>query len=127
MKKTNLNTIVSIAEILSSLAVVLSLFYALYEYKRSNTLTNRDVENIIYNRMMEMDRLIIENNDLSKIILMASSSPEELTPDEQLRYVSFEHIFYDGWETAWYYYHDGILENTNLEQLEFMVYLDSQK
>ena len=69
MKKPKLDTVVSVAEIISSLAIVVSLFYIANEFQRSNTLTNRDVENIIYDRMLEMDRLIIENADIAKLVL----------------------------------------------------------
>lgn len=110
MKKSNLSMIVSIAEIISSLAIVISLFYVVNEYQRSNTLTSREVENMIYQRMLERDRLIIENIDLAKLTLKVSANPEKLTPDEQLRYLAFEHIFYDSWESAWYYHQEGILE-----------------
>ena len=61
MKKPKLDTVVSLAEIISSLAIVVSLFYIANEFQRSNTLTNRDVENIIYDRMLKMDQLVIEN------------------------------------------------------------------
>lgn len=113
MKKVNVQLIVSVAEIISSLAIVVSLFYIANEYQRSNTLTNRDVENILYNNMKEMDRLLIENVDLAKIILKTSHGGEELTPDELIRYLAFEHIFYDSWESAWYYYQENILEKQN--------------
>ena len=115
MKKLKLDTIVSVAEIISSLAIVVSLFYVANQFQRSNTLTNRDVENIIYDRMLEMDRLMIENEDLAKLVLKASNNPEQLEPDEQLRYLAFEHIFYDSWESAWYYHNEGTLEQQNWE------------
>ena len=113
MKKPRLDIVVSIAEIISSLAIVVTLFYAANEFQRSNTLTNRDVENIIYDRMLEMDRLIIENADLAKLVLKASDNLGQLEPDEQLRYLAFEHIFYDTWESAWYYHDEGTLEEQN--------------
>ena len=113
MKKPNLNTVVSIAEIVSSVAIVISLLYAVNEFQRSNTLTNRDVENIIYNRMLDMDHLVIENSDIAGLILKASDNPQKLTREEKLKYWAFEHIFYDSWESAWYYYHEGILGKEN--------------
>ena len=48
MKKAGIQTVVSIAEIISSLAIVASLIYVAYEFNRSEILTNRDAENIIY-------------------------------------------------------------------------------
>jgi hypothetical protein len=113
MKKPKLDTVVSIAEIISSLAIVVSLFYIATEFQRSNTLTNRDVENIIYDRMLKMDQLVIENADLAKLVLKASNNPERLEPDERMRYLAFEHIFYDTWESAWYYHKEGTLDEQN--------------
>lgn len=115
MKKSTLKRTVSIAEIISSLAIVVSIIYVAYEYHRTSALTNRDVENIIYDRMLEMDRLIIENPDMAKIILKASNDPENLLAEEKLRFLAYEHILYDSWESAWYYYHEGILEQQNWE------------
>jgi len=105
-----MNTVVSVAEIISSLAIVVSLIYVAYEFKRSETITNRDVENIVYERMLQIDRLLIENPDLARIVLKATDNPEGLTPAEQMQYLAYEHIFYDSWESAWYYYQEGILE-----------------
>ena len=113
MKKPKLETVVSFAEIISSIALIISLLYAAYEFNRSKTLTNRDVENILYERMFRIDQLIIENKDLTNLVLKASVKPDELTQDERMRYLAFEHIFYDSWESAWYYYSEGILEKPN--------------
>ena len=110
MKKAKLNTVVSVSEIVSSFAIVISLFYALYEYQHSNTLSNKDAENIIYDRILEMDRLVIENEGLSKLIIKASDDSGHLTSDEKLRYLALEHIFFDSWESAFNYYHEGIFE-----------------
>lgn len=110
INKQKLNLLVSMGEIVSSLAVVISLFYVAYEFSRSNTLTNRDIENIIYDRILKMDQLIVGNSDLAEIILKASNPADTLSSGEELRYLSFEHIFYDSWETAFYYHQEGILD-----------------
>ena len=110
MNKTKLAAIVSVAEIISSLAIVVSLIYVAYEFRRTDTLTNRDVENIIYNRMLQMDQLIIENPDLAEIIIKAANDSSKILPAEEKRYLAFEHIFYDGWESAWYYYQEDVLD-----------------
>jgi len=109
MPKSRIQTMVSLAEIISSFAIVVSLIYVAYEFNRSEVLTNRDVENIIYERVLEIERLIIENPDLAKIVTKASDNSDELTPEERLRYLAYEHIFYDSWETLWAYYQEGIL------------------
>lgn len=112
MKRPNLQTTVSVVEIIASLAVVVSLLYVAYEFKRSETLNSRDVEDIIYQRMLERDRLVIENPELAEILLQASSDLDGLSPADRIRFLAYEHIFYDSWESAWYYYHEGVLEKS---------------
>lgn len=110
MKKIELKTAVSFAEILSAFAIVVSLIYAVNEFKRSQTITSRDIENIAYTRMMELDRLLVENPGFAKIYLQALNDPTTITKEDSIRYMAFEHIYYDSWETLWYYYHEGVME-----------------
>ena len=110
MNKPKLQTIVSIAEIISALAIVVSLIYATNEFKRSQTITSRDVENFVYTRMMEMDRMLIENPDFVNIFVEASEDSSKLAKEEMVRFLAYEHIYYDSWETLWYYYQEGVLD-----------------
>lgn len=110
MNKPKLQTIVSIAEIISALAIVVSLIYATNEFKRSQTITSRDVENIVYTRMMEMDKMLIENPDFVNIFVEASEDSGNLAKEEMIRFLAYEHIYYDSWETLWYYYKEGVLD-----------------
>jgi len=110
MKKPSIATMVSVAEIISSLAIVISLIYVGYEYKRSEIMTNRDVDNIMYQRVMELERLVIENSELAGIIVKAGSPTDTLSDEEMLRYLAYEHIFYDGWETLWAYRQEEIVD-----------------
>ena len=102
----------SVVQILSALAVVGSLVYAVSEFKRSETLNSRDVENTLYQRMLEMDRLLIETPDLAEIVAQATNDPDGLSPEGRVRFLAYEHIFYDSWESAWYYHRDGVLEES---------------
>ena len=115
MKKIDLSKYVPLAEIISSLAIVISLLYAVTQYQRSNTLSNRDVENILYENMKEMSKMVADNEGLANLIVKAYSDTVPLTPAEKLRYLAFEHIFFDSWESAWSYYQDGIFEKENWE------------
>lgn len=115
MKRPSLQTTVSVLEVMASLAVVASLLYAVYEFKRTETLNSRDVENILYQRMLERDRLVIENAELAGIVLRASSEPEGLSPVDRMRFAAYEHVFYDSWESAWYYHQEGILATSAWE------------
>ena len=100
-RKFQLNTFVSIANIVSSLALIISIVILINEYKRSDLINEKTIENLIYSRMMELDRLLIENPDMSEIVLEAQSKPDSMSASDKLRYLAYEHIFYDSWETLW--------------------------
>lgn len=111
MRRINLRTAVSLAEIISAVAVVVTLLYAANEFRRSRTLTSTDVQTILYDRMLEMDRLVIEGEGMGGILVRASEGLETLTSADSTRFLAFEHVFYDSWELAWIAYNDGVLED----------------
>ena len=109
MKKYKLQNIVSITQILSSFAVLISIIYLITEYNRSGLMNEKSIENLVYGRFMRLDELIIENPDMAEIILKASNNPDSLTKKEVFRYAAYEHIFYDSWETLWVGHRDGLV------------------
>jgi len=110
MKNDKLQNLVSIIQIVSSLAVIVSIGLIIIEYHRSGVLNEHQVENKVYDRMMELDRLVIENADFATIKLKAYETPDSLTQEELFRYLAYEHIFYDSWETLWVGYKNGLVE-----------------
>lgn len=110
MKKNKLETLVSVANIVSSIALIISIIILINEYKRSGVLNEKTIENLVYERMMELDRLVIENKELGDIIVMAKSAPDSLTESDSLRYLAYEHIFYDSWETLWVGYQNDMVK-----------------
>ena len=110
MKKPSLQVIVSIAEIASAIAVVISILYVANEFKASQALTSTDVQSEIYTRMLDMDRLLVENADMAEILIAAEENPDSLNSASKLRFLAYEHIFYDSWELAWVSYENEILE-----------------
>lgn len=100
MRVGRLRTAVSIAEIISALAVVVTLVYAVSELKRSRALTSTSIETVLYDRMLEMDRLLVEADGFAGIVVRAREDPQGLASSELARYLGYEHIFFDAWEAA---------------------------
>jgi hypothetical protein len=109
MKKDKIQWLVSMTQILSSLAVLVSIIYLVIEYNRTSVLNEKSVENLVYARVMQLNELVIEHPDLAEIIVKAQNS-DSLTTTEIMRYLAYEHIFYDSWETLWTGYQDGLVE-----------------
>ena len=111
MKKGRLQWLVSVTQILSSLAVLISIIYLVTEYNRSGLLNQRNIENKVYERIMTLNELLVEHPELAEIIVKAQTSADSLTTTETIRYLAYEHIFYDTWETLWIGHKDGLIED----------------
>lgn len=110
MKEERLQLVLAVAQIISSIAVVVSIILLVMEYKRANILNEKSIESQVYARVVEMNRLLIENESLAGIILAAYSTPDSLSEVERMRYLAYEHIFLDNWETMWTGYNDGLID-----------------
>lgn len=111
MKKRKLERLVSVTQILSSLAVIISIIYLITEYNRSGLLNQRNIENKVYERVMALNQLLVENPELAEIIVKAQTNLDSLCTTDTMRYLAYEHIFYDTWETLWVGHKDGLIED----------------
>ena len=109
IKFLKLDHVVAIANIVSSLVLIISIIILINEYKQSEVLNEKTIENLVYDRMMELDRLVIENSDLGEIISVAHENEDSLSASDKIRYLAYEHIFYDSWETIWVGYQNGVI------------------
>jgi hypothetical protein len=115
MRAGKLRTAVSMAEIISALAVVVTLVYAVSELKRSRALTSTNIETVLYDRMLEMDRLLVEADGFADVVVRAREDPESLTSSERTRYLAYEHIFFDAWEAAVQARRSGLMSEAMFE------------
>jgi len=66
MDRNKLQSFATIGEIISAIAIVLSLLYAAYEFRHSGTLSKREVETLLYQQMREMNVLIVQTPGLAE-------------------------------------------------------------
>ena len=111
MDKTRLQTYASIGEIVSAVAIVLSLIYAGYEFRQSSTLTSRDVDVHLFERSQETNRMLVESPGLAEILLVGRTNSESLTGADWLRFETYQQMWFNSWEIAWYHHADGILDD----------------
>ena len=109
LKKIKLDTVVSIANIVSSIVLIISIIILINEYRRSEVVNEKAIENLVYNRMMELDRIVIENSDLAEILSKANTNSGSLSKVDTIRYLAYEHVFYDSWETLWVGFQNGVV------------------
>jgi len=116
MNKKNVQLYASLAEIVSAAAIIVSLLYVAYEFKRTETLSSNEVDLIVFERVRDANSMLVNNSELADLVIRASRQPDDLTEAERLRYLAYQHIFFDSWEIAWMYHEDGILEEPTWQE-----------
>lgn len=111
MNEGKLRTYASLAEVVSGVAIVVSLLYVAYEFRRTSTVSSREAEAVLYERGREANRLTIESPGLAEIIVAAEETPESLSDAARVRYLAYQHDFFDTWEIGWDYHSSGILDD----------------
>lgn len=111
MNREDFRFYASIAEVVSAIAIVVSLLYVGYEIRQSVVFSSRDIEELLYSRQQEDNRILIENGDIAQIVVTAQDNPDQLSPADRMRYLAFMHNFYDNWEIAFYSHSDGVLRD----------------
>lgn len=111
MNERKLQAYASLAEVISAVAIVVSLLYVAYEFRHTSTMSSREADLALFEREREANRLLIESPGLAEVIITASTAPQDLSPADRLRYLTFQHDFFDTWEIGWSYHADGVLES----------------
>ncbi|MGI9263317.1 MAG: hypothetical protein ACR2QU_00215 [Gammaproteobacteria bacterium] len=101
MTERKLNTWVAIAEVISAVAVVISLIYVGLEIRRSTLESDADIQAELLTYTVQRRYLLIESSDLSSLLAKGYADPSQLSPDEILRFQSYIELFYVAWERAY--------------------------
>ena len=101
MTERKLNTWVAIAEVISAVAVVISLIYVGVEIRRSTLESDADIQAELLSYTVQRRYLLVESNDLSSVLVKGYADPSQLSPDEVLRFQSYIELFYVAWERAY--------------------------
>ena len=111
MDSKKLQVYVSFAEVVSAIAVVLSLVYLGNEVRHASTMDSREADLLLFERVQRVHRLVIESPGLAEIIVTAEASPQDLAPADRLRYLTYEHEWYNSWEVGFNSHAEGILDD----------------
>ena len=77
MKMEKFQKYAAVAEIVSAVAIVISLVYVGYEFRRTQTLSSNDVDKILFERVQEMNGMLIQVPDLANLVLLAQNRSSE--------------------------------------------------
>ena len=101
MSKIKLKNWVAFAEIISAIAVVISLIYVGMEIRRSTLESDADIQAELLSYTIQRRYILLENKELSVLLVKGYEAPSQLTPAERLRFQSYIEIIYVAWERAY--------------------------
>jgi hypothetical protein len=111
-----LNTWVAYAEVISAVAVVISLIYVGVEIRRSTLESDADIQAELLSYTLQRRYLLIESSDLSSLLAKGYADPSQLSPDEVLRFQSYIELFYVAWERAYMSKDAGVFSEELFDQ-----------
>jgi len=82
--KRKLKNLVEIVEIISAVAVVLSLLYVGFEIRRTTVQADTDVQAELLSYTHQRRYLVVENGDLSDLLAKGYDKPKDLTAGDSL-------------------------------------------
>ena len=100
MTEHKLNSWVAIAEVISAVAVVISLIYVGLEIRRTTLESDADIQAELLSYTVQRRYLVIESSDLSSLLAKGYADPSQLSPDELLRFQNYIELFFVAWERA---------------------------
>jgi hypothetical protein len=115
MKKRTLKEWASIAEILGTVAVVLSLLTVAYSIERNTTAISRQGIDELYDGHRELMLLMVADADLALMAQNAQQDLSLLSEKERAQHERYIMVALDIWEKALWAESDGLIEKTDME------------
>jgi hypothetical protein len=67
MNERELQAYASLAEVVSALAIIVSLLYVGFEFRRTRTMSSREADVVLYERLQESNRMLVETPGLNEV------------------------------------------------------------
>ncbi len=100
MPTRNFKTWAAIAEIISAVAVVFSLIYVGLEIRRTTIESDADIQAELLTYTHQRRVLVIESEDLSRILIKGHNDLNSLSAEELLRFQYYVELHFVAWERA---------------------------
>ncbi len=110
MNKFKLGDWAHIAEIIACVMVIVSIVYAVFEYNRDAEVDTATLIVDNYNRLTDLQRLMVENAELAEIVVRAKQNPDTLSATDRYRFLQIELSYYNAWEILYIYQQQGRLD-----------------
>lgn len=100
----------ALAQLISSIAVVVSLWYLAIQVHRSNRIAKLSAQDAATTALREVTRPFTDNAEVSRLWRLGLEDFDALTPDEKARFYHAAFQFLKAMETIHFHYIYGVME-----------------
>ncbi len=109
MKKLTLTEWAAVGEVVSTIAVVISLLFVAHSINRNTAATQASSENILFERHTELANQFMLDPSLAELMVKRRAGAVELSQVEAIRWEKYELNMLDLWALAHSRYERGLL------------------
>ena len=119
MKQLKLPQWAAIAEIIGTIAVIVSLVFVGISINRSTDETRANQTNVLYETARQIELVVAADPEWSRIVVQGRSGVREFNDVEQYRYEAYLIAVLDLWDETLDRYEDGLISVNMVEGWEF--------
>lgn len=127
MNKLNLQNLSAIAEILSSVAVLATLVFLVYELRQNTDAIRANTYQEMNAVISESNGIFLANPEVSEFILRTASNADNLTPSDSIRLRAFVSSMYRHADNIHFQYQIGTIDRRQMESLLIPMILNMRR
>jgi len=127
LNKLNLQNLSAIAEILSSVAVLATLVFLVYELRQNTDAIRANTYQEMNAVISESNGIFLANPEVSEFILRTASNADNLTPSDSIRLRAFVSSMYRHADNIHFQYQIGTIDRRQMESLLIPMVLNMRR
>ena len=114
MSKLELKDWAAVAEIVGTIAVVISLIFVAQSVNRNSAIASSAITDNVYTALREVELSVLSNPELQNVIIQGRDNPESLNAHEMDQYERYVVMYLDEWDRIDARDQLGLLRSENL-------------
>jgi len=98
MRKLELRDWAAVAEIVGTIAVVVSLLFVVQSLNRNSAIVSSSIADNVYAALREIELSALNNPELLNVIIQGRDNPESLSAREMDQYARYVAMYVDEWD-----------------------------
>jgi hypothetical protein len=127
LTKLNLQNLSAIAEILSSIAVLATLVFLVYELRQNTDAVRANTYQEMNGVISESNGIFLANPEVSEFIARTGSGADKLTPSDAIRLRAFISSMYRHADNIYFQYQIGTIDRRQMESLLIPMILNMRR